>query len=126
MRKTGRLILEEIIFFSLNVIFFVIMLGFVVSNVNGRPVYEQAYAKQIALMIDEAKPGMTFSLNMRDVVEKYDRELSEIIKIDNNEKKVVVKLGSRGGHSYRFFTQAKIEPKVQEKYNLIINVKKNE
>ncbi len=120
------LILGEIIFFSLNAVFFIIMLIFVVSNANGKPIYEQAYAKQIALMIDEAKPGMTFSLNMRDVVEKYDRELSEIIKIDNNEKKVVVKLGSRGGYSYRFFTQAKIESKVQEKYNIIISVKENE
>jgi hypothetical protein len=120
------ILMENLIFLILNAVFFVVLIIFIWSNVDGRPAHEQAYAKQIALLIDEAKPTMTFSLDMQEVVEEYDKELSEIVKIDNNEKKVIVKLGSRGGYSYRFFTDAKIESKVQEKYNLIVNIKKNE
>ena len=66
-------------------------------------VLEEKYAKQIALIIDSAKPGMEISLNMEDAVEKAnDKEWKgKIVSISDNI--VTVKLTDGGGYSYSFF-----------------------
>jgi uncharacterized protein (UPF0333 family) len=55
--------LKETIFLVLNIVFFVIMFGFVYSSGTRAFVYEESYAKQIALLIDNAKPGMNILIN---------------------------------------------------------------
>ncbi len=102
-KKGENLILSPLIFIVLNIMFFGILLGFVFNSSNGVLVYEQAYAKQIALIIDSAKPGMNISLNMEEAVEKAKDEKwkGKIVSIKDNI--VTVKLGEGGGYSYQFF-----------------------
>lgn len=125
MNKRG-IIYEEIIFLVLNLVFFAVLLVFISQSSEGKLIYEQAYAKQIALFIDEAKPEMEISLDIGDAIkiaEKNKIDVKEIIKIDNEKKKVEVKLGSVGGYSYAYFSQEVVSSEIKEN-KIIIKVTK--
>jgi hypothetical protein len=67
-------------------------------------VLEEKYAKQIALILDSAEPGMVISLNMKDAIKianKENRDLNNVISIQDNVVKV--QLREKGGYSYSFF-----------------------
>ncbi|MBU1136399.1 MAG: hypothetical protein KJ559_02730 [Nanoarchaeota archaeon] len=122
MNKKGRFVVENIIFLVLNLVFFVVILSFIIANTSGRPVYEKAYAKQIALLIDSAKPDMHIIIDLENLVKKYDKLVFDIVRIDNKEKKVSLNLGS-GGQSYLFWTESKIDYEFKGN-QLIIDVTK--
>lgn len=119
MNKRGILI-SNVVFISVVLLFFVLILGFIYSNARGRPVYEQKLAKQIALMIDEAKPEMDILINVEkelEIAEKNNQDKEKIVAIDEKEKKVIVKLGySGGGYSYNYFPNYKISTKFKGTY----------
>lgn len=112
LNKKGQEALgDNLIFLFLVVFFYVIMLIFAKANVTGYAVYEQTYAKQISLLIDEAKPGMTFIVNMGDAmhfVEKNNKPLTDVVFIDSSSSKVVVRLGERGGYYMPYLSNYKI------------------
>jgi len=120
--KKGALIEEEWVFLVLNIAFFVILLMFI--KMNDKAVIEQKYAKEIALLIDEAKPSTTIYLDMEDAFKNSKLKKEEIVKIDTKEKKVIVRLVDNGGYSQGYFSTAEIELKFYEQ-KLILIVKKN-
>ena len=101
--RKGTILVENIIFIVLNLLFLTILIFFIVSKVGGAAVLEEKYAKQIALIIDSAKPGMEIHLNMEDAIKKASDENwnEKIVSIDGNI--VTVKLREKGGYSYSFF-----------------------
>ena len=102
MKKRGTVLVENIIFIVLNLLFLTILIMFLASKVGGAAVLEEKYAKQIALIIDSAKPGMEIHLNMEDAIEKANDEgWEKIVSIDGNI--VTVQLREKGGYSYSFF-----------------------
>lgn len=103
INKKGTILVENIIFIILNLVFLAILILFLFSHVGGAAVLEEKYAKQIALMMDAAKPGMEIHLNVEDAIEKADDEDWEekIINVEGNL--VSVKLREKGGYSYSFF-----------------------
>jgi len=109
MFKNKRgLLPEEIIFLLLNLVFFVVMLLFIINSTNGKAVYEQAYAKQIALLIDEAKPDTTILLDMQNALKLYgNKDRREMVKIIGSGVKVT--LGVSGGRVYNFFSSANVK-----------------
>jgi hypothetical protein len=108
MKKRGNILTENIIFIVLNLVFFTILILFLFSRMGDAAVLEEKYAKQIALIIDSAKPGMEISLNMEDAVEKAnDKEWKgKIVSISDNI--VTVKLTDGGGYSYSFFNNVEL------------------
>lgn len=67
-------------------------------------ILEEKYAKQIALILDSAEPGMIISLNMEDAIkiaEKENQDLNDIISVQDNI--VTVQLREKGYYSYSFF-----------------------
>ncbi len=105
MQKRGNILTENIIFIILNLVFVVILVLFIFSRMSGEGVLEEKYAKQIALIVDGAKPVMEIHLNMQDAVEKAK---SNGIAPENiasiSENIVNVKINSRGeGYDYSFF-----------------------
>ena len=67
-------------------------------------VLEEKYAKEIALILDSAEPGMIISLNMEDAIKianKENRNLNDVVSVENNV--VTVQLREKGGYSYSFF-----------------------
>ena len=101
--KKGTVLAENIIFIVLNLLFLSILFLFLFSKIGDADLLEEKYAKQIALIIDSAKPGMNISLNMDDAVKKANDEnwKEKIVVIQDNI--VTVKLREKGGYSYSFF-----------------------
>jgi len=71
-------------------------------------ILEEKTAKQIALIIDSAKPGMEISLSIKDAVEKANKENWEgkIVFIEGNIVTVQLKEGT--GYSYSFFNDVEL------------------
>ena len=107
--KRGDILIGDVIFIVLNLVFLTILILFVVTKTNDAARLEEIYAKQIALMIDSAKPGMILYLDMEDAIEEAIDENQNIATIASIEGNVVtVKLRDKGGYSYSFFNDANV------------------
>ena len=103
-KKRGTLLLKNVIFIILNLIFLSVIILFLFKQGGGAITLEQSYAKNIALLIDSAKPVMELRLNMKqgmELAEKNNVPLDEIVQINDNI--VRVKLSERSGYEYSFF-----------------------
>jgi len=101
--------MENVIFIILNVLFLAILILFLLRQGQGAILLEQSYAKQIALFIDSAKPGMTIILDMgkaKGLAEKNGLKFEEIIINANNI--ITVKLSEDGGYSYSYFNDVDV------------------
>lgn len=104
INKKGNILTQNIIFIILNLVFLSILVIFLFSKMGNAAVLEEKYAKQIALILDSAEPGMVISLNMKDAIKianKENRDLNNVISIQDNVVKV--QLREKGGYSYSFF-----------------------
>ena len=120
-KKADSPVYPTVIFITLNIMFVVLLLMFIWKSSSGALIYEQTYAKQIALLIDSAEPGMKLSINVEkgfEIAEKNDFDKEKIVKIEGNE--IIVKLASKGGYSFQFFSDYDIETKMDLKNNLLI------
>ncbi len=109
MEKRGQILTENVIFIVLNLVFLAILVLFIYSKSGGEAVLEEKYAKQMALIIDSAKPGMEIQLNMEDAYKKAQKngfENSSVVSISGNT--VTVKLRDGKGYSYDFFNDVGI------------------
>ena len=101
--------MENIVFIILNLIFLMILILFLARQGEGAVLLEQTYAKQIALLIDSAKPGMVMVIDMekgKTLAEKNGLEFGEVIKVNGNV--VTVRLSEKGGYSYSFFNDVNV------------------
>ncbi len=126
MKKRGNILVENIIFIILNLIFLTILVLFLFSKISDVAILEEKYAKQIALIIDSAKPKMEINLDVEEMIkEAKDNswELNNVITIDDNL--VTVKLREKGGYSYSFFNNVDVMPYYAggDKYILTVNEK---
>jgi hypothetical protein len=125
MNKRGTILIENVIFIILNLVFITILVLFLFRQGNGAIVLEQSYAKNIALLIDSAKPVTEMKLNMEDAMdlaEKNGVSRNEIVKINGNV--VRVKLSQKGGYEYSFFNSVDVTayPDVLPEKNYIIKI----
>jgi hypothetical protein len=105
-RRGTTLLIENIIFIILNLVFIAILIFFLISRSGSAAVLEEKYAKEIALILDSAKPGMMITLNMADAIKIAkdglgEESIDKIVSIDKNV--VTVKLRENGEYSYSFF-----------------------
>ena len=105
---------EQIMFISLNIIFFGAMLAFIIKSGTGAYTYEEAYSKQIALLIDNAKQNTTIVLNINDGVNiaKKNGKSIDIVKIDKENNEVQVSLDNRGGYKFKFFNDINVNTSI--------------
>ena len=99
-----------VVYYVVVIIFLLLGLSVVYIKTHDSSVQEQVYAKQIALMIDKAKPGMNISFDISKMYEiasknKYN---GNVINIDSNNKKVYVNLISEKSYQYNFFSNVKV------------------
>lgn len=124
MNKRGNILVENVVFIVLNMIFLIIMILFLFSRMGDTAILEEKYAKQIAMAIDSAKPGMDISINMKEAVDKAKEEhfSGKIVFIEDNI--VSVKLRDKGVYSYSFFNNVDLSQNYfypdQNEYNFKI------
>ena len=111
------------------VLVLVIGLFFFVGRAGSQaPLFEQVYAKQIALLINKAQPGMEFELDTFDLIEiaRKNGYNGEIVFIDNVNNVVNVKLRNGKGYSYEFFSNNEVIWNVPERGLLTLKIVENQ
>lgn len=107
--KKGNILVGNVVFIVLNVVFLVIVLLFLFSRMSSSAGMEEKYAKQIALMIDAAKPGMEIHNKMSDAFSKAENNglpLDQVVSVADNI--VTVKVREGAGTSYSFFNDVNV------------------
>jgi 5S rRNA maturation endonuclease (ribonuclease M5) len=107
--RRGQILAENVVFIILNLIFLTILILFVFSKMGSEAQLEEKYSKQIALLIDSARPGTMIHLNMEDALEKAKQNgipYEDVVSISNNL--VSVKLRDKTSQSYSFFNDVKV------------------
>ena len=101
--RGANILTENIIFILLTLIFFAILITFIFSRTTSAVLIEEELAKQIALIVDSAKPETIIKINVEEAIQKAEKEKysGNIIIIEKNL--VTVKLREKGGYSYSFF-----------------------
>lgn len=116
--------MENLMFLILNMLFCVILFVFIVSSTSGEAVLRQKYAKEIALMIDEAKPGTTIYIDASELIDRYGKEQGIGIKIDEDTRKVIANFTGHRAYAFNYFTDAHV--KLEQLQNrIILTVEKN-
>lgn len=110
-KRGVNLIAGNVVFIILNVVFLAIIIIFLISKMGNASVMEEKYAKQIALSLDNAKPEMMISINMKDAFDAArknlgEKNLNQSVQINGNL--VTVKLQDGKGYTYSFFNNINI------------------
>lgn len=133
-KKRADLTTPIVIFLVLNIAFFSMMMIFVQRVSSNVLVYEEAYAKDIGLILNRAESGMTIYLDITNLVEiaiKNDLELKDLeslITIDVEKGVIVVKAKKEGGFEFPYFSKVLLEKPngeifLEEKDNKITKAK---
>lgn len=115
MEKRGAILIENIVFIILNVLFLSVLVLFLVKQGSGASVLEQSYSKQIAMIVDSAIPGMEIKLDMekaKKTAEKNGIDFEDAVTIKENI--VEVKLGEGKGYEYAFFNDVFVSARAVE------------
>ena len=122
-KKASNILYEYIIFILFSLLFFAMMV-FVLGKVgSGAIIYEQVYAKKIALAIDSAKPNMEIGIDISDAY-KINKNLGNSFIVKNNEVKVILSRFGSQGYTYSHFSDYDVEGKINENMKmLILNIK---
>lgn len=107
--KRGTILVENIIFIILNLLFLTVLVLFLIKQGSGAIVLEQAYSKQIAMLVDSAKPVMLIKMDMdkgKSIAESNGINFGSVVSITGNM--VSVKLTEKGGYSYSFFNDVDV------------------
>lgn len=113
--KRGELLVQNLIFIILNIMFLSILVLFLLKQSSGAVFLEDSYSKQIALMIDAAKPGTKIYFNMEKamkVAEDNGIDFKNAVYLDKNF--VGVKLSENSGKEYSFFNDVEVNLYPQE------------
>lgn len=109
MKKRGTILVENIVFIILNLLFLSLLVLFLIKQGSGAIVLEQTYSKQISMLVDSAKPVMVIKLDMSKaskLAEDNNIDFNDSVKITGNE--VRVKLSEKSGYSYSFFNDVHV------------------
>ncbi len=123
-KKGSDMIFPPFIFVVLAIVVFGVLILYVGNASTGVLVYEQAYAKQVGLLIDEAKSEMQILVDFEEGVEVAGDKKTGLIKVDNKTNQVIVNLGSKSGYSFKYFSDYEVDVYADPDNNLIIiNIK---
>ena len=129
MNKQGAILIENVIFIILNVVFLSIIILFLARQSSGAYILEENYAKQIALLVDYAKPDMILKLNMEKgmkVAEDNNFDFSKAVRIDGNIVYVKLRDKDGAGYSYSFFNDVDAIPYYDSEGIFVITINEKE
>lgn len=109
--KKANILTENLIFLILNLVFLAILIAFLFLKMGDVAPMEEKYAKQIALMVGVARPGMELVMDMEvPKSEWYKSNFQSSVFFNDNI--VTVKLSEKGGYSYSFFNNVNVASEV--------------
>jgi len=113
MEKRGavNIGMDVIIYLIIVTSVFLIMLWFVNSYSNGSAFYEDFYSKEIANIINNAKPGMEFKIDITPVAviaAKNGKPVKDTVYVNNVNNEVIVSSRLNSGTSFNFFNDVDV------------------
>ncbi len=124
-------ILSENLVFLILILVFAFVLGLSIIRIESNTaLYEKIYAKQLALLINKAEAGMEIEMDITRLnnIAKKNKFDGKIIDIDNNERKINIKLINGKGYDFYFFSDKEIlwNLKKEERKLFLRVIEKNE
>ena len=110
-KKGSVFLLSTTMFIVLNILFFVLLMVFVFRASTGALIYEQTFAKQIALLADAAEPGMKIQVNVTKLSDlaKDNNYGGDIVALNGVEHSVDVRVDYDGGYRQVYFAGHKLD-----------------
>jgi len=127
--KKGNLLTENLVFILLNLAFFGMLVGFIYLQSSSTHLQEQGTAKQIALILDVAKPNTIIELNLEDFFVKSDKEgisRQNAIMIDNEKNLVIVRGSKNSFYDYSFFNEGILVSYVINGNSIVMTLEENQ
>jgi hypothetical protein len=112
--KKGEILTENVIFIILNIVFFSILLGFIYLQGDSIHLMEEETAKQIALLIDGARPGTVMEVHLEDFADRIKKEgigEGQAIVIDNQKQVIIVQGSLDSFYEYHYFNDVNVGSK---------------
>jgi len=120
----------QIIWIVIFMMIFVISIVFINKSISGAFIYEEVYAKKIALIVDGARSESKFYINVSDALESVKKNNYNCASTDaerNNDcffiegNNVRVKLfGDDEGYEYAFFSDYKVDLVLIESQKMLV------
>ncbi len=105
-KKGIDFVYSTVIFLLANGMFFAIFFLAVGRSGSTAGVYEEAFAKEIALTLDSAKPGTVLEFDISRLISiGRDKNLEPKINLDCDTGEVSVKVTPSGGYAQKYFTK---------------------
>lgn len=125
LQKRGQISMEVVVFLILNILAFSIGFFFIGDALDGVAFYERAYAKELAFLIDTARPGTDISLDFSKGLKIASEQgvrgeaLDNLVIINNETGEIIVWLGGKGSKSFRHFSDYHLVGYFQEESYII-------
>lgn len=105
-----NLMTEKVVYILFILIFSGMVIGFFIRFQNDVLIYEQTYAKELALLINKAEPGIEMDIDIFDFYHKSNKNNfnGNVVEIDNEKSEVIVRLASGRGYKYSFFNDVEV------------------
>jgi len=112
INKKADILHENVIFIVLNVTFFVMMMLFVQMKGSAVHIAEEQTAKQIALLINTARPGTELEVYLGDFLEEAESNgvsKSAAVRIDNANNVIIAKGSADSFYDYAYFNDVNVK-----------------
>ncbi len=106
-----NILMENMIYLLIFILFFMLMFYFVSANNNRASFWEDFYAKEIALLIDNSEPGTSFSVDVSElsrVAIKNKIDVGRLISVNNLKNTIIVSTRHGEGTSFGFFNDVDV------------------
>ena len=121
---------SQIIWIVVFMMIFVISIVFINKAISGAFIYEEVYAKKIALIVDGARPESKFYIDVSDALEsvkknKYncastsEERNNDCFFIEGNNIRVKL-FGADDGYEYAFFSDNKVDLVLIESQKILV------
>ncbi len=125
MNKEASILYESVIFLTFTAVIAIVLILFISLAGDNVTNTQQVYAKQISLLIDQAKPGTNLTIDISELyklAEKRDYE-GRPIDVDYGENLITVKVAEGRGYSFRYFTDLKSGAVSMDERNKLLRVR---
>ena len=106
LNKRGLSVVAGLVIFLVLNLIFLVAIFLAISRVEiGAPLYEEAYAKQIGLLLDGAKKGTIINVDLSELYQIGQKNnLKPVVSLDCERNEVFVQVTRGKGYRYQFFT----------------------